>query len=530
MNNRTSRRQFLKATAGIAFAAGVASNLSQLTSHASAVGSSEKDAENRPNVILIFCDQMRGDCLGADGNPVVQTPNLDYLAARGTRFAHAYSASPSCLPARASLMTGQDQWHTGILGMGRGQGPIPNDFPHTLAGEFTRAGYRTHMVGKGHFRPQRDLMGFETAEIDESGRTIVNGFKDEYREWFDKHAPAGISPDDHGVDWNSWLARPWHTEEYLHPTAWTMNRSIDFLKTRDQERPFFLNISFARPHSPYVPPQPYFDMYIDGETPPAAVGEWAKMHDKPEDAVNPNAWRGRMTPEQIHRARSGYYGEISFIDTQIGRLMNWMSRFQREALRDTWFVFTSDHGDMQGDHNLWRKTYAYEGSSRIPFIVVPPASARSLKRKVADEVVELRDVMPTVLEASGLPVPGTVDGRSLLPAMKEAQSDWRSYIHGEHCTCYSTEQEMQYVTDGNRKFIWLPRIGREQFFDLQQDPSELNDLIDAPDRQEEVETWRKYLIHELDQRDCGWVKNGKLFCPDEPLVSPYRNKRWQGDE
>jgi len=483
---------------------------------------------DRPNVILILCDQMRGDCLGADGNSIIQTPNLDYLAANGTRFAHAYTASPSCLPARATIMTGQDQWHTGILGMGQGQGPIPNDFPHTLAREFTNAGYRTHLVGKGHFSPHRALMGFETTEIDESGRTIISGFKDDYREWFDKHAPAGISPDDHGVDWNSWLARPWHTAEYLHPTAWTMSTAIEFLKNRGQERPFLLNISFARPHSPYVPPQPYFDMY--SETPPAAVGEWAVMHGEPEDAVSPNAWRGRMTPKQIHRARSGYYGSISFIDTQIGRLMNWMRRFQREAFQNTWFLFTSDHGDMQGDHNLWRKTYAYEGSSRIPFIVTPPASVRHFRREVADEVVELRDVMPTLLEAAGLPAPPTIDGLSLLPVMEESQSNWRQYVHGEHCTCYSPEQEMQYVTDGHRKFIWLPRIAREQFFNLDNDPNELNNLIHSAEHQDEVETWKNYLVHELRTRDCGWVKDRKLFCPpDQPLVSPYKNKRWQGD-
>ena len=253
------------------------------------------------------------------------------------------------------------------------------------------------------------------------------------------------------------------------------------------------------------------------------------MHDKPEDAVNPNAWRGRMTPQQIHRARAGYYGEISFIDTQIGRLMNWMGRFQRQALNNTWIVLTSDHGDMQGDHNLWRKTYAYEGSSRIPFIITPPRAIGSPKRRVATEVVELRDIMPTLLKAAGLSIPKTVDGLSLLPTLEKSMTDWRPYIHGEHCTCYSEEQEMHYVTDGRRKFIWLPRIGREQFFDLEQDPSELNDLIQVPERESEIATWRNYLVQEFIQRDCGWVKDGKPFCPDnKPLISPYKNRRWQG--
>jgi len=501
---------------------------------------------DQPNIILILCDQMRGDCLGASGHPGAnrhsrpQTPNIDYLAARGTRFCHAYTAVPSCLPARATLWTGQNQWHTGVLGMGWGQGPIPNDFPHTLAGELTRAGYRSHLVGKGHFHPQRAMMGFESHELDESGRTLINGFPDEYRAWFAEHAPSGVTPDDHGVYWNSWHARPWHTEEHLHPTAWTMSRALAFLENHDMERPFFLNISFARPHSPYVPPLPYWEQYIHQETPPPYVGDWAAMHDRPEDAVDPNAWRGKMTAAQIHRARAGYYGEISFIDTQVGRLINWMSRFGRDMLANTWFLFTSDHGDMLGDHNLWRKTYAYEGSTRIPFLIVPPGRLNGRRddetvefRDVADEVVELRDVMPTLLEAAGLPVPGTVDGCSLLTLLQRPAGAWRSYIHGEHSTCYSPEQEMQFVTDGRFKFVWLPRIGVEQFFDLEQDPGECVDLIDDPDLgpsgRAEIAQWRGYLVRELAARDCGWVRKGALVTPpDEPLVSPYKDVRWPG--
>jgi hypothetical protein len=102
----------------------------------------------------------------------------------------------------------------------------------------------------------------------------------------------------------------------------------------------------------------------------------------------------------------------------------------------------------------------------------------------------------------------------------------REYLHGEHCTCYSEEQEMQYVTDGKRKFVWLPRIGVEQFFDLEADPGETKDLIEEADRQEEIATWRGHLTRELEGRDCGWTKDGKPHCPsDEPLVSPYRDVR-----
>lgn len=482
----------------------------------------------RPNIILLFCDQLRGDALGCYGNPVCRTPNIDYLAARGTRFENAYSAVPSCLPARANLWSGQEQWHTGVLGMGRGQGPTPNDFPHTLAGELAAAGYRTHLVGKGHFHPQRAPMGFQSEELDESGRTLIHGFKDEYRAWFDEHAPQGVTPDDHGVYWNAWHARPWHTAEHLHPTAWTMSRALHFLDHRDPGTPFFLNISFARPHSPYVPPQPYWDRYIGRDLPAPHVGGWAAMHDDPDQALDPNAWRGIQSHEDIRRARAGYYGEVSFIDTQVGRLINHLSRFHPQALRETWFVFASDHGDMLGDHHLWRKTYAYEGSTRIPLLVVPPQSQRP-RRAIATEVAELRDIMPSLLGVAGVAVPNTVDGCDLRGLLDNPADSWREYIHGEHCTCYSPEQEMQYVTDGRRKLVWLPRLDLYQFFDLEQDRSETRDLFAEPARQDEVARWLGYLTCELTRRDCGWVRDGKPHCPGpEPLVSPWRDRRWPG--
>ena len=484
---------------------------------------------NRPNLIFILADQMRGDCLGCEGHPVIETPNLDHFAARGVRFRHAYSAVPSCIPARSILLTGMNQWHTGVLGMGPGQGPIPNDFPHTLAGELAIAGYRTHLVGKGHFSPQRASMGFQSQELDESGRMIADNLKDDYRAWFDREKGRDLTPDDHGVFWNAWQSRPWHTEEYLHPSAWTMSRAIQFLAERDASAPFFLNISFARPHSPYVPPQPYFDLYERGHTPSPFVGDWAEMHDNPFDGTDVNAWRGRLSTQRIHRARSGYYGEITFIDTQIGRLKNWLERHQPDTLQNTWLIFTSDHGDMVGDHHLWRKTYAYEGSARVPLMIVPPPGYEvTAKNRVVDQVVELRDMLPTLLDVAGVALPKAVDGRSLVPLVRGERPDWRPYVHGEHCTCYAPEQEMQYVTDGHRKYVWLPRIGVKQFFNLDADPGEGTNLIERPAYRDEIRQWERYLIAELQERDCGWVHRGELYCPPDgqPLLSPYRDVRW----
>jgi arylsulfatase A-like enzyme len=485
-------------------------------------------AEAHPHFILIMADQLRSDAVGMDGNRLVQTPNIDSLAARGTRFNHAYSACPSCIPARATLWTGMNQWHTGILGMGRGQGPMPDDFPHTLPGELVKAGYFAQLIGKGHFHPQRATMGFSATELDESGRVESEGFICDYRRWWLDHAPPEITPDDHGIGWNAWQARPWHAAEHLHPTAWTMGRALEFLRTRPKDQPFFLNISFARPHSPYVPPQAYWDMYANAPTPPAQIGNWTHIHDRPGEIIEPDAWRAMLSPEQIHRARAGYYGEISFIDAQLGRLFNWMQRFDADAYRNTCFIFLSDHGDMLGDHHLLRKTYGYEGSARVPLVIRPPAGRRP-DRPLAEEVVELRDIMPTILEMAGVPCPPTVDGRSLLPLLNAPAPDWRAYLHGEHSTCYADVQEMHYVTDGRRKFIWLPRIGREQYFHLEADPGECFDRIDDPACQSEITVWRHRLTAELAARNCGWTQNGRPFCPnDDPLISPYITRRYTG--
>ena len=481
----------------------------------------------RPNLLLIMTDQQRGDCLGCDGHPVQETPYLDELASQGTRFRRAYTAVPSCLPARATLLTGMDQWHTGILGMGAGQGPIPDTFIHTLPGELAKAGYHTQSVGKNHFAPQRALNGYHNCILDESGRMETS----DYRVWFEKNKTGDYGYRDHSVDWNSWMARPSHLPEWLHPTHWTAQQAIDWLGRRDPNKPFFLKVSFARPHSPYDPPQSYFDMYADRAMPEPYIGDWSAMHDKPQDAASVNAWRGRRSDVEIQRARAGYYGSITFIDHQIGRLLYEMRRHDPKAYANTLIIFLSDHGDMLGDHHMWRKTYAYEGSARVPFIVRPPLIDEAYERgQVRDEVVELRDVMPTFLDCAGVDVPDTCQGRSVLPMAAGKKPQWREYLHGEHCRCYSHEQTMHYLTDGHDKYIWLPHAGIEQLFDLDNDPGERHDLSQAPGCAERVATWRGRLVAELEQRaaehDSGMVRDGKLvhLAPDVTETSPHYRK------
>ena len=473
----------------------------------------------RPNVLLIMTDQQRGDCLGCLDHPVLETPNLDWLAANGSVFTAAYSPSPSCIPARASLFTGLNPWHTGILGMGQGQGPMDLGDSPTLPGELGKAGYHTQGVGKMHFHPQRTLNGFHNTVLDESGRAEDPGFVSDYRQWFDNNKRGPMDMTEHGIDWNSWLARPYHTEEHLHPTNWTVDESLRFLQTRDPTKPFFLMTSFARPHSPYDPPTYYFDLYRTQGLPKPHLGAWSHIHDRPDDAVNPNAWRGKRSDAEVQRARAGYYGSITHIDHQIGRLFQYL---QKNQLWDnTIILFTSDHGDMLGDHNLWRKTYAYEGSARVPLIIRLPGKEDDQRRVIRQPTV-LQDIMPTILEAAQCPLPA-VDGRSLLPLLHNDHESWRAYVHGEHCTCYAEEQEMQFVTDGVFKYIWFPRLDSEQLFNLRDDPGECTDLAGLPNYQDTLELWRQRLVDELEPRDAGLTEGGRLVsqCGKPPLRSPH---------
>jgi arylsulfatase A-like enzyme len=251
-------------------------------------------------------------------------------------------------------------------------------------------------------------------------------------------------------------------------------------------------------------------MYVDRELPPIPVGDWATEHDIPNPGLRRQAWRGRLTPQQNQRARAAYMGLCTYIDYQLGRLLESMARMG--VLHDTMILFTSDHGDMMGDHHLHRKTYAYEGSARIPFLIRYP-SGWDLQTGVFSHIVGLQDVMPTLLEAADIPIPNSVTGSSLLRAVRG--EPWRSFLHGEHSPCYSLEQAMQYLTDGQEKYIYFPVTGQEQFFDLAHDRQELANLVEQPTCAERVAIWRERLIQLLAERGDGFSDGQQLLVRED---------------
>lgn len=475
----------------------------------------------KPNVLLIMVDQMRADCLSMLDHPVVDTPNLDHLAKSGVLFENAYAATPSCVPARASLMTGMSQGTTGRVGY---QDKVPFNYKHTIADEFTKAGYHTQSVGKMHVYPTRNLMGFHNVILHD-GYLHHNRFKfntpltesadyvDDYIVWMRSQLNGSIDLNDLGLDCNaSTVARPWHLEEKYHPTNWVTMNSIDFIRRRDPSKPFFLKMSYVRPHPPFDPPQAFYDMYKDLDMPVPPVGDWANAEDPGRSGLSPIADQGIVPEHRMHRAQAAYYALITHIDYEIGRFLNTLQEFGQ--LNNTVIIFASDHGELLGDHNLFRKSMPYEGSTNVPFILADPGNNLGLKRNtINDSVVEMRDIMPTLLDAAGVDIPYTVEGKSILPLARGNKEGWREYLHGEHS--YG-DRSFHYITDGKDKYIWFSQTGEEQYFNLEKDPLELHNAINDDEYQEQIKKHRKQLIKELDGREEGYSDGEKLIVGQQP--------------
>jgi arylsulfatase A-like enzyme len=256
-------------------------------------------------------------------------------------------------------------------------------------------------------------------------------------------------------------------------------------------------------------------MYRDREVPPPPVGDWAHVHDVPVD--NLSAWHGRLPQDVLARSRRAYYAQVAHIDSQIGRVMR---TIERQKIGPTAFIFTADHGEMLGDHHLFRKCYAYEGSAAVPLIVALPGERRGGFCKAP---VTLEDIYPTVLELAGASVPERTEGRSLLPLCRGGSDvPWRQFVHGEHSACYSQDEAMQFLTDGKAKYIWFTRSGREQLFDLGTDPRELHDISADPAAKDRLAAWRARMVERLAARPQDGLSDGQRLIPGKllPAVRP----------
>jgi len=436
----------------------------------------------RPNILFVMVDEMRWDAMGCEKHPVVDTPNLDRLANQGVRFASSYTVSPVCSPARASVFTGRYAHVHGVTTNGtpahRGEIFLPSVLRHH--------GYHTAIAGKLHYTPQRFDYGFDQFwSFSAEGPTPDLGYMAYLRR---KHGSPAKWPIVDGTC-------PWPDDPlgrdvglFKHPredfeTEWITDRSIDYLKSRQgKTEPWFLFTSYLKPHSPSVEPEPYFSKYDPAAMPIPKLPPNAR---EIRAAQTGQSRRQFVDDERMMRVMSAlYYGAITHVDNQLGRLFG---ELERLGMADnTLVLFTADHGNMLGDHGRWFKGVQYEGSSRVPLLWRGPKGAAERVGRVVDKTVENSDLMPSILEAAGLPVPEGVQGRSFLKLARGEDSQWKD-------RCYSQLRSGMFLEGARWKLIdnSLDGSGPAELYDLRNDPKEALNLAESPAQRDRVVEYRR---------------------------------------
>jgi len=468
----------------------------------------------RPNVLLVTTDHWPAALLGIAGHPAIQTPTLDDLARSGVRYTNAYAECPVCIPARRTLMTGTPPRTHGDR-IFKETLPMPK-LP-TMAQTFRDAGYQAYAVGKLHVYPQRDRIGFDDVILDEEGRQIY-GIVDDYEMFLGDQGYPGRHYD-HGMSNNEYSTRPWHLPEETHATHWATQQMVRTIKRRDPTRPAFWFLSYRHPHPPLVPLQTYLDLYRDIEIDAPFIGAWAaESESQPESlpySLRSKAYQGgKLNRAQMIAARRAFYALCTHIDHQLRVVIGTL---REEALLDnTILCFTSDHGDMLGNHSMWAKRLFYENSANVPMILVGAARDKRVGYNRTDErLVGWQDIMPTLLDLADIPIPETVEGISMVGERR------REWLYGEidegpHAT--------RMIRSGRYKLIYYATGNRRQLFDMAVDPLELTDLSESPDHQEALAELTRILVGQFYGGDTEWIQEGKLVGWPDRAFAPGPNR------
>ena len=455
------------------------------------------------NVLLIMMDQLRADTLGCMGHPIIKTPNLDRLAKQSTLFTQAYCTTPLCVPSRTTLFTSQ------YAGYKRGRfsnGIILGEKDQHLPGVLRENGYELVMVGKNH------------AFVDEYMRTWAFCEMYDLRGKEEKDFCSPLTPEDRRV-------RNWrHNQDIVpiqegvvkvpqpggiqaDPNVSQTEHALRYLKSRDRNRPFFMYYSFESPHFPYVVPEEYFDLY-DPETMPGPEGRepllggmptrlWMQYYGQKYDTLS--LW-------DYKRVQATYLAQVSLVDSQIGRVLDCLE--QTGEMDSTLIVFTADHGDFWGNHDLIGKTNAvYQDLLRIPLMIrIPGVTAGENTEAMTDNT----DVAPTLLELLDIPVPGSMQGRPVTGIARTGQGTHRDHILAEsrlgEIPALTVDQLKEAIVNrnelmqkeghswfGKRQMGWVRGYVRQdgmkvitnenditEMFDLNRDPLERHNLAEDP--------------------------------------------------
>lgn len=465
----------------------------------------------QPNVLFVMTDQQRFDTIAALGNTDIYTPNLDRLAARGATFENAYSTCPVCVPARYTLRSGCEPTRTGIYDNSVPDGAhdaIRASCGPYLAEAMSERGYRTWGVGKFHTTPWDAPVGFDDQRhSEETYATREQRKGDAYASWIAESHPT--------YDWIEGLMGE-RTDMYYMPQlspmpaectveTWATQQAIE-LMAADDERPWFGFVSYIGPHPPFAPPLPYNRMYDVDRMPDPVIGDLDVDHlDQHIPWMNYMVFAEDVDTHRARALKARYYGEISYIDDCIGKLLDTVEA--RPDGDNTVIVFYADHGDLLGDHRGWQKESFFEASTRIPLLMSWPARIEPGTSTTA--LACLTDLFGVATTATG--VQELRQGRDLLGHLAGGAA--REYLFGYH-GIPGTRRFKMMVRRGDLKLIWLANGGHSLLFDLANDPDEVAPCQD--DRPEDVALMSAALVDDL--RSEGVTD---AFDGEELLTFPY---------
>ena len=448
-----------------------------------------------PNILWICTDQQRWDTLGCYGNRFVQTPNLDRLAERGTLFEHAYSQSPVCAPSRASFLTGRYPRTARCRQNGQ---DIPSDevFVTKLLADH---GYVCGLSGKLH------TSACQPSVCEKMERRIEDGYSEFH---WSHHTGAGYGTHNEYWAWlaerNAKFATPPHPEsrwiqkgmpEHLHHTTWCIHKATDFIKDRaEEDRPWLFSVNMFNPHHPFDPPESYLNRYLEflQEIPLPHYAEGELATKSPYQRIDhegaygqrhafPNASENRfdaMSAKDHRMVRAAYWAMCDLLDAKIGDLLAVLE--ETRQIENTVMIFTSDHGELLGDHGIYLKgPHFYEPAIRVPLIFSWPGHIRARR---SPALVELTDIAQSLLDAVGLPHHAGMQGKSLWPLLNGDVGP-EHHRHDVYCEYYNAmphhrdpAAQLTMVRTRHHKLVVDHSHSAGELYDLVRDPAETKNL------------------------------------------------------
>lgn len=439
--------------------------------------------KKRLNVLWLMSDQHHAGCAGYAGHPLIKTPALDRVAAMGVNFTSGFANNPICSPSRTCFVTGQYMRTHRMFGNYHVRYPEPD--ANLLPALFQREGYQTALVGKSHLTRRWDADSFEFIRYTDMCDADRNDPRScHYFDYLEKQGladfyeeGAGRPGQEYTLDGSAPAQLPYeHSIEH-----YTGDQTLAFLKERDPDRPFYIHMSFQRPHGPIAPAREFFDLYDPEKIElPASASDWMenKFAGKPEHLQKVLTERGdyplATNEKRLKRCLASYYALITAMDGEIGRVLDYLEEIGE--LENTVICYNADHGDFAGDHGLFHKNLGiYESIQKIPYLLSWPGGP---KGSTCDALVESVDLYPTLCELCGITPPGGRDGISLLPVVagergKEAVfCEWEMFWPAPHRTSA--------IRTKRWRLVYYSGHQTGELYDRAADPGEIRNLWDDP--------------------------------------------------